>query len=106
MADIHQKFLKQLKGVDSVNSLSQLFLDFYERFLIYRKYASRLPKAQRTLEDICQRKPQIKRCMEKCQKEHGDGKFALSDILRQPVFRITKYHLFLHRLFEETLEVE
>lgn len=105
LAEIHQGFLRNLhKAVapGSVDRLSEVFLNWREKFLIYGDYCANLTKAQTLIHDICLRNELVNQEVTRCQQEANDGKFKLRDILSVPMQRILKYHLLLDKLISET----
>ncbi|EEB17268.1 protein vav, putative [Pediculus humanus corporis] len=103
--EIHGVFLTQLRKAASPHGkirLSEVFLSFREKFLIYGDYIANLTNAQNLIQDLCGRSEMINNEVENCQQEANNGKFKLRDILSVPMQRILKYHLLLDKLVSET----
>lgn len=59
----HSQFLEQLLSANSEYSritISDCFIMFKERFLIYGDFCTNLPKATKLVEQLCKTNPQIK----------------------------------------------
>ena len=84
--------------------LSNCFLTFKDKFVIYGEYCANLPKAQSLLDDLCAHKELVGQFVIKCQNKANDGKFKLRDLLSLPMQRILKYHLLLSELLKTTPE--
>lgn len=113
--EIHTGFLRQLKAATEGSTavpppstgppqprLADVFLAWRERFLLYGDYCSNLTQAQDTLKAVIARDEGLNRQLNKCQKEHSDGRIQLRDILSVPMQRVLKYHLLLEKLVHET----
>lgn len=103
--EVHSKFLERLREATAPNTrykLSQVFLDFRERFLIYGEYCSNMTPATDMLREISKRNSSVEQAVMQCQKEHSGGRVQLRDILTVPMQRILKYHLLLDKLVHET----
>ncbi|XP_026480892.1 protein vav-like [Ctenocephalides felis] len=103
--DIHLEFCQQLQRATLPKpeiKLSEVFLSWREKFLIYGDYCSNLTLAQDTLRDIMNKEESVNQQVIKCQKEHSDGRIQLRDILPVPMQRLLKYHLLLDKLVSET----
>lgn len=60
LCDIHQDFLNQLyKLPEKSTKLSNIFITHKDRFLVYGAYCSNLSVAGATLQDICDRQPEV-----------------------------------------------
>lgn len=60
LAEIHTSFLSQIrKARHNATTLSQVFLDCREKFLIYGDYCANLTTAQNTLNEVCANNDQI-----------------------------------------------
>ncbi|KAK7867226.1 hypothetical protein R5R35_008400 [Gryllus longicercus] len=105
LAEIHQRFLRHLHKAVAPGSnerLSEVFLNWREKFLIYGDYCANLTKAQTLIQDVCARNELVNQEVMRCQQEANNGKFKLRDILSVPMQRILKYHLLLDKLISET----
>nr|XP_018902784.1 PREDICTED: protein vav isoform X1 [Bemisia tabaci] len=105
LAEIHGGFLSQLRKATTPNSmikLSETFLNWREKFLIYGDYCANLTTAQDKIQEICNRSENINQLIQVCQEEANNNKFKLRDILSVPMQRILKYHLLLDKLISET----
>ncbi|KAM3957018.1 LOW QUALITY PROTEIN: vav guanine nucleotide exchange factor [Aphomia sociella] len=107
--DIHSGLLRQLKLAteacvpgSGAPRLADVFLAWRERLLLYGDYCSNLTQAQDTLKVLDARDNTFSKQLEKCQKEHSDGRIQLRDILSVPMQRVLKYHLLLDKLVHET----
>ena len=88
----------------SCHKISNVFLAWKDKFVIYGSYCSNLPKAQSLLDDLCSKNESIGGAVIRCQQSCNDGKFKLRDLLALPMQRILKYHLLLNELIKSTLE--
>ncbi|KAL1455050.1 hypothetical protein WDU94_009170, partial [Cyamophila willieti] len=106
--EIHRDFHSDLrKAVSIPNSpikLSDVFLKYKERFLIYGDYCANLTIAQHRIEELCNKNEPFRQEVVKCQEEANNDKFKLRDILSVPMQRILKYHLLLENLIAKTSE--
>ncbi|XP_046669462.1 protein vav isoform X2 [Homalodisca vitripennis] len=105
LCEIHAGFHSQLRKVVAPGSsarLSEVFLNWREKFLIYGDYCANLTNAQTRIQDICTHNDSINQEVIRCQQEANNGKFKLRDILSVPMQRILKYHLLLEKLIQET----
>uniref|UniRef100_A0A8D8M153 Protein vav n=2 Tax=Cacopsylla melanoneura TaxID=428564 RepID=A0A8D8M153_9HEMI len=106
--EIHRDFLSDLRKAISIpNSpikLSDVFLKYKERFLIYGDYCANLTIAQHRIEELCNKNDPFRQEVVKCQEEANNDKFKLRDILSVPMQRILKYHLLLENLIAKTSE--
>ncbi|XP_072935337.1 protein vav [Epargyreus clarus] len=107
--DIHTGLLRQLRAAtegcipgNGAPRLADVFLAWRERLLLYGDYCSNLTQAQDTLKALDARDNTFNKQLQKCQKEHSDGRIQLRDILSVPMQRILKYHLLLEKLVQET----
>ncbi|XP_063547819.1 protein vav [Cydia strobilella] len=107
--DIHSGLLRQLKLAteacvpgNGAPRLADVFLTWRERLLLYGDYCSNLTAAQDTLKTLDARDATFSKQLQKCQKEHSDGRIQLRDILSVPMQRVLKYHLLLDKLVHET----
>ncbi|XP_044728252.1 protein vav isoform X1 [Chrysoperla carnea] len=112
LSEIHSGFLSQLRkacysdnnltsGTNQVR-LSEVFINWREKFLIYGDYCANLTRAQSQLQELCDRNELFNQEVIKCEMEANNGKFKLRDILSVPMQRILKYHLLLDKLISET----
>ncbi|XP_049846897.1 protein vav isoform X1 [Schistocerca gregaria] len=105
LAEIHAGFHSQLRKAitpGTSNRLSDVFLNWREKFLVYGEYCANLTKAQNHIQDLCHRNHAIDQEVIKCEQEANKGKFKLRDILSVPMQRILKYPLLLEKLISET----
>lgn len=105
LCEIHAGFHSQLRKAVAPGSLcrlSEVFLNWREKFLIYGDYCANLTAAQACIQDVCSRNDAINQEVIRCQQEANNGKFKLRDILSVPMQRILKYHLLLEKLISET----
>ena len=84
--------------------ISNCFIKFKDKFVVYGQYCANLPKAQTMIDDLCSRDELIGQAVDKCQMKANDGKFKLRDLLSLPMQRILKYHLLLSQLIKTTVE--
>ncbi|GJQ72601.1 hypothetical protein Trydic_g1266 [Trypoxylus dichotomus] len=98
--EIHKEFLNQLSNKST--KLSSIFISHKDKFLVYGGYCSNLSNACTTLQDICDRQPEVFNKIEELEKQDNNGKFKLRDVLSVPMQRVLKYHLLLERLIELT----
>ncbi|XP_039288077.1 protein vav isoform X1 [Nilaparvata lugens] len=105
LCEIHAGFHSQLRKAVTPGSsvrLSEVFLNWREKFLVYGDYCANLTIAQARIQEVCSRNDAINQEVIKCQQEANNGKFKLRDILSVPMQRILKYHLLLDKLISET----
>jgi len=105
LCEIHVGFHSHLRKAvarGSTTRLSEVFLSWRERFLIYGDYCANLTNAQDVIQDACNRNELVNQEVIRCQKDANNGKFKLRDILSVPMQRILKYHLLLDKLISET----
>ncbi|XP_076259235.1 protein vav-like isoform X2 [Rhynchophorus ferrugineus] len=102
--DIHSSFLSELlKTKTNPNiKISNVFLQFRERFLIYGNYCANLTKATTVLQELCDQDEIFNQTIIKFEKDVNNGRFKLRDVLSVPMQRILKYHLLLEKLIENT----
>lgn len=108
LASIHSGFHAELyKACISTNGLklSDVFLAWKTKFIIYGDYCANLPRAQSLIDDLCSQNHLINQSIIQYQLEANDGKFKLRDLLSLPMQRILKYHLLLRELIKNTDEV-
>ncbi|CAK8674387.1 unnamed protein product [Clavelina lepadiformis] len=101
---VHQDFLKSIQKEKAENSgkMSQAFLSFKDRFLLYGTYCSRLTDAQEHLKEVMSGNESIKIAVENCQNKANPSKFRLRELLCVPMQRILKYHLLVKELNKNT----
>ncbi|CAG9815552.1 unnamed protein product [Phaedon cochleariae] len=104
LRDIHSEFLKELSVIRSDPSvrLSNVFMRWKEKFLVYAMYCSNLTKARTVLLELCDTDEVFNQMVIKYEKEDNNGRFKLRDVLSVPMQRILKYHLLLEKLIENT----
>ncbi|XP_021933195.1 protein vav isoform X2 [Zootermopsis nevadensis] len=105
LSEIHADFHSQLRkavALGSTTRLSEVFLSWREKFLIYGEYCANLTNAQALVQDVCNRNELVNQEVIRCQQDANNGKFKLRDILSVPMQRILKYHLLLDKLISET----
>ncbi|XP_069695874.1 protein vav isoform X2 [Periplaneta americana] len=105
LSEIHAGFHSQLRKAvtpGSTTRLSEVFLNWREKFLIYGEYCANLTNAQALIQDVCNRNEIVNQEVIRCQQDANNGKFKLRDILSVPMQRILKYHLLLEKLISET----
>ncbi|XP_074029003.1 vav guanine nucleotide exchange factor isoform X2 [Leptinotarsa decemlineata] len=104
LKDIHSDFLKELLGVRTNPSvkLSNIFMRWREKFLVYGMYCANLSKATSVLQELCDNDEIFNQTIIKYEKEDNNGRFKLRDVLSVPMQRILKYHLLLDKLIENT----
>ncbi|XP_054272231.1 protein vav isoform X2 [Macrosteles quadrilineatus] len=105
LSEIHSGFHSQLRKVVAPGScarLSEVFLNWREKFLVYGDYCANLPDAQSRISDLCAHSDSVNQEVIRCQQEANNGKFMLRDILTVPMQRILKYPLLLEKLISET----
>ncbi|XP_073981108.1 vav guanine nucleotide exchange factor isoform X2 [Rhodnius prolixus] len=101
----HSQLMKAVTG-GGVYRLSEAFLSWREKFLVYGDYCANLTAAQARISDITTRNDAVHAELVRCQQEANNGKFKLRDILSVPMQRILKYHLLLEKLISETLQTD
>ncbi|XP_065209606.1 protein vav isoform X2 [Planococcus citri] len=105
LAEIHTGFHVQLRKACtpcSTQRLSEVFLGWRQRFIIYGDYCANLTSAESRILEICSKNEVIKQEVDRCQQEANNSKFKLRDLLFVPMQRILKYHLLLDKLLQET----
>ncbi|XP_077504211.1 proto-oncogene vav-like isoform X2 [Amblyomma americanum] len=107
LADTHTGFHADLhKACISSQHLkiSDCFLRWKDKFIVYGDYCSNLPKAQEQIDELCSKKQLVNQSVLNCQQKANDGKFKLRDLLSVPMQRVLKYHLLLKELMKNTAE--
>ncbi|RWS13194.1 protein vav-like protein [Dinothrombium tinctorium] len=106
LLEIHTRFHSDLfkACTSSQLKISNCFITWKEKFVIYGDYCANLPKAQDLIEELCSKNDLINQAVIRCQIEASDGKFKLRDLLSLPMQRILKYHLLLNELIKNTNE--
>ncbi|XP_050546450.1 protein vav [Daktulosphaira vitifoliae] len=99
--EFHQDLMKACSQFSSLR-LSDVFLNWKDKFLVYADYCANLTTAQDRIQDLCNHNDLIYREVNRCQEEANNGKFKLRDILSVPMQRILKYHLLLDKLIHDT----
>ncbi|KAG0429492.1 hypothetical protein HPB47_023584 [Ixodes persulcatus] len=84
--------------------ISDCFLRWKDKFIVYGDYCSNLPRAQEQIDELCTKKQLVNQCVLNCQQKANDGKFKLRDLLSVPMQRVLKYHLLLKELMKNTAE--
>ncbi|XP_063243092.1 protein vav [Bacillus rossius redtenbacheri] len=105
LSEIHCGFYSHLlKAVapGSLARLSDVFINWREKFLVYGEYCANLTRAQEHVLELCSRSEIFNQNLVKCEQETNQGKFKLQDILSVPMQRILKYPLLLDKLIKET----
>ncbi|GFY35885.1 guanine nucleotide exchange factor VAV3 [Trichonephila clavipes] len=104
LAEIHTGFHSELYKActSSQYKISECFLHWKDKFIIYGEYCSKLPAAQERVEDLSNKSEVINQAILRCQQEANGGKFKLRDLLSVPMQRILKYHLLLKELIRNT----
>ncbi|XP_035216160.1 protein vav-like isoform X3 [Stegodyphus dumicola] len=104
LAEIHTGFHSELyKACTSSHyKISECFLHWKDKFIVYGEYCSNLPAAQERVEDLCNKSEVVNQAILRCQQEANGGKFKLRDLLSVPMQRILKYHLLLKELIRNT----
>ncbi|XP_029849038.3 guanine nucleotide exchange factor VAV3 isoform X2 [Ixodes scapularis] len=109
LADTHAGFHADLHKACLVPQQQQMrisdcFLRWKDKFIVYGDYCSNLPKAQEQIDELCTKKQLVNQCVLNCQQKANDGKFKLRDLLSVPMQRVLKYHLLLKELMKNTTE--
>ncbi|KAJ8917102.1 hypothetical protein NQ315_012592, partial [Exocentrus adspersus] len=104
LRDVHSEFLHELLKTKSTPALklSNIFMRFREKFLLYGMYCANLTKATTLLQELCDNDEVFNQAVIKYEKEDNNGRFKLRDVLSVPMQRILKYHLLLDKLIENT----
>ncbi|GFU06550.1 protein vav [Nephila pilipes] len=104
LAEIHTGFHSELYKActSSQYKISECFLHWKDKFIVYGEYCSKLPAAQERVEDLSNKSEVINQAILRCQQEANGGKFKLRDLLSVPMQRILKYHLLLKELIRNT----
>nr|CAI5840057.1 unnamed protein product [Callosobruchus analis] len=104
LRDIHSEFLHELLNIRTNSSvkLSNIFMKWREKFLVYGMYCANLTKATTILQELCDTDETFNQAVIKYEKEDNNGRFKLRDVLSVPMQRILKYHLLLDKLIENT----
>ncbi|XP_064457585.1 protein vav-like isoform X2 [Ornithodoros turicata] len=82
--------------------ISECFMRWKDKFIIYGDYCSNLPRAQEQIDELCNKKQLVNQYIISCQQKANDGKFKLRDLLSVPMQRVLKYHLLLKELLKNT----
>lgn len=106
LAEVHTGFHSELfKACSSTqNKISNCFIHWKEKFVLYGEYCTNLPRAQELVDELCTKNELVNQAVIRCQTEANDGKFRLRDLLSLPMQRILKYHLLLNELIKSTAE--
>ncbi|XP_057659066.1 protein vav-like isoform X1 [Diorhabda carinulata] len=106
LKDVHSEFLDELLKIRTHPNvkISNIFMRFREKFLVYGMYCANLTKATSILQELCETQEVYNQIIIKYEKEDNNGKFKLRDVLSVPMQRILKYHLLLEKLIEHTSE--
>ncbi|XP_055933228.1 protein vav-like isoform X2 [Argiope bruennichi] len=104
LAEIHTGFHSELYKActSSQYKISECFLHWKDKFIVYGEYCSKLPAAQEKVEELSNKSEVINQAILRCQQEANGGKFKLRDLLSVPMQRILKYHLLLKELIRNT----
>ncbi|XP_076314023.1 protein vav-like isoform X2 [Tachypleus tridentatus] len=104
LCEIHTGFHSELfkACTSSQYKISDCFIHWKDKFVIYGEYCSNLPYSQELLDDLCNKNEIINQSVLRCQMEANEGKFKLRDLLSVPMQRILKYHLLLKELLRNT----
>ncbi|XP_071987634.1 guanine nucleotide exchange factor VAV2 isoform X10 [Engystomops pustulosus] len=97
---VHSNFLRSIKT--SGSNISQVFLDYKEKLLIYGEYCSHIEFSQKTLDQLMATRDEVRQKIEECSMKVQDGKFKLQDLMVVPMQRVLKYHLLLKELLSHT----
>lgn len=102
LSEIHTEFHSELfkSCTSSQHRISNCFLHWKDKFVLYGEYCANLPKAQSLIDEICTRNEIVNQSVIRCQMEANDGKFKLRDLLSLPMQRVLKYHLLLNELIK------
>ncbi|KAG8191668.1 hypothetical protein JTE90_016456 [Oedothorax gibbosus] len=104
LAEIHTGFHSELYKACTTTQykISECFLHWKDKFIVYGEYCSKLPAAQEKVEDLCNKSDLMKEAISNCQINANNGKFKLRDLLSVPMQRVLKYHLLLKELIRNT----
>lgn len=104
LAEIHTGFHSELYKACTASQykISECFLHWKDKFIVYGEYCCELPTAQELVEDLCNKNEVINQAILRCQEEANGGKFKLRDLLSVPMQRVLKYHLLLKELIRNT----
>lgn len=102
--EVHREFHSELLKACStgVPRISEVFIKYKSKLLIYGDFCSNLPQAQELIDEACKRSDHVRNSIEECQTKANDGKFRLRDLLSVPMQRVLKYHLLLKELIKQT----
>lgn len=108
LIEIHEGFYSSLCTTTNSSkedafqkSVSDCFIMWKEKFLVYGEFCSNLPSAQELIE-ILFTKPQFKIPIEQCQLDATEGKFMFRDLIPVPMQRVLKYSLLLQEMVRAT----
>lgn len=116
---MHSSFYLELMKVREPHTkLSQTFMRWREKFLVYGGYCANLSRATNLLQELCDTDESFNAAvvvilrkhpsevftfkLQAYEKEDNNGRFKLRDVLSVPMQRILKYHLLLEKLIENT----
>ncbi|XP_022235087.1 guanine nucleotide exchange factor VAV2-like [Limulus polyphemus] len=104
LCEIHTGFHSELfkACTSSQYKISDCFIHWKDKFVIYGEYCSNLPFSQELLDDLCNKNEIINQSVLRCQMDANEGKFKLRDLLSVPMQRVLKYHLLLKELLRNT----
>ncbi|XP_064650133.1 guanine nucleotide exchange factor VAV3-like isoform X3 [Lineus longissimus] len=100
-SELHKACAAPTQSTPASPKISDCFLKWKTKFLIYSDFCSHLPDAQTHIEEVSKNEL-IKQSILECQRNAKDGKFRLRDLLLVPMQRVLKYHLLLKELIKHT----
>ncbi|GFN82805.1 transposase [Plakobranchus ocellatus] len=97
--DLYEKLNQSVRHGHPV--LSDVFIQFKSKLLIYGDFCSNLPLAQGRIDKICENET-LRTRIQECERMANEGKFRLRDLLHVPMQRVLKYHLLMRELIKNT----
>ncbi|XP_076454946.1 guanine nucleotide exchange factor VAV2-like isoform X2 [Babylonia areolata] len=103
MLEVHRGFKTELNSavVSGTPRLSDVFIRYKTKLLVYGDFCSNLPRAQKRIDELCQNDA-LRLKIQECEIKANEGKFRLRDLLHVPMQRVLKYHLLLRELIKNT----
>ncbi|XP_070177253.1 guanine nucleotide exchange factor VAV2-like isoform X4 [Littorina saxatilis] len=103
LLEVHKALKTELQSSVMMGTpqLSEIFVRYKPKLLVYGDFCSNLPKAQALIDDMCQQDA-FKQKIQECERKANESKFRLRDLLHVPMQRVLKYHLLMRELIKNT----
>nr|CAB3267600.1 guanine nucleotide exchange factor VAV2-like [Phallusia mammillata] len=99
--NIHKEFFKEIERAKN-DKLSQPFLKYKDRFLVYGEYCSSMTDSQDLVEELMKSNETMRLVIEDLQNKASPSKFKLRELVCVPMQRVLKYHLLIKELNKHT----